>query len=107
MVDRKNMSRLSMNALCSGEISARTKRASTLSASRRVSKRSCNERWMGPYNRLIDISLRLLSDALGLMTTPYHTFELRLRPTAKTDHGCQVRVKSTGRGSRETGPVYP
>jgi hypothetical protein len=42
-----------MNALCSGGISVSTTRVSTLSASRRVSKRSCNERWIGPYNRLI------------------------------------------------------
>src|SRR5262245_52868032 len=53
MVDRKNISRLSMNALCSGGISVSTTRVSTLSASRRVSKRSCNERWIGPYNRLM------------------------------------------------------
>src|SRR5215472_12458770 len=53
MVERKNMSRLSMNALCSGGISVSTMRASVLSASRRVSKRSCNERCSGPYNRLM------------------------------------------------------
>jgi hypothetical protein len=39
MVDRKNMSRLSMNAFCSRGISVSTTRASTLSASRRESKR--------------------------------------------------------------------
>src|SRR5262249_37905488 len=53
MVDKKNMSRLSINALCSDGISVSTTRASTLSASRRVSKRSCSERWIGPYNRLM------------------------------------------------------
>src|SRR5262249_35889142 len=42
-----------MNALCSGGISVSTTRVSTLSASRRVSKRSCNERLVGPYNRLM------------------------------------------------------
>src|SRR6516165_8794364 len=53
MVERKNMSRLSINALCSGGISESTRRASVLSASRRVSKRSCSERCSGPYNRLM------------------------------------------------------
>jgi hypothetical protein len=49
----QNMSRLSMNALCSCGISLSTTCVSTLSASHRVSKRSCNERWRGPYNRLM------------------------------------------------------
>jgi hypothetical protein len=40
----RHMSRLSMNALCSLGISVSTTRDSTLSASRRVPKRSCNER---------------------------------------------------------------
>jgi hypothetical protein len=36
-----------------------------------------------------------------------HTFELRLRPTAKTDHGCQVRVKSASLSLTRRFPVWP
>src|SRR5229473_7279436 len=40
------------------------------------------------------------------MTATYHTFELRLRPTAKTDHGCQVRVKSVALAVCQPLPVF-
>src|SRR5258706_8727746 len=64
MVDRKNMSRVSMNALCSAEISLSTRRFSTLSASPRISKRSCKARWVGPYSRLIGHLLAVLTGPL-------------------------------------------
>ena len=55
-----------MNALCSGGISVSTTRASTLSASRRVSNRLWKARWTGPYNRLDQTFPLLPTDALGL-----------------------------------------
>jgi len=59
MVDRKNMSRVSMNARCSAEISVSTRRFSTLSQAAHL-EAVCKARWVGPYSRLIGHLLAVL-----------------------------------------------